>query len=148
LLARSAPFVRPTDTLTEHRTSLRTASRGVEDQPWSGLPPERRIAEVENNFAQERTKTGRHVLGRRRILRQAWRDSPDSHEPRRNLRPRFAGQDPATRFALIERNRQWRACYANARAAMLAGEQTQFPYGTYWLRRFMNVTVTPPPEFT
>jgi len=107
---------------------------------------ERRIAEVENNVAQERTKTGRQVLGRRRILRQSWRDSPDSREPRRNLRPRFAGQDPATRFALIERNRQWRACYVKARAAMLAGEQAQFPYGTYWLRRFVNVTVTPPPE--
>jgi len=37
LLALSARFVRPTDTLTEHRTSLRTTSREVEDQPWWGF---------------------------------------------------------------------------------------------------------------
>ncbi len=25
-------------------------------------------------------------------------------------------------------------------------EPAQFPYGTYWLRRFVNVRVKPPPE--
>jgi len=106
---------------------------------------ERRIAQVEERFAQERAKTGRRVLGRRRVLRQSWRDSPDSREPRRNLRPRFAAKDPATRFALIQRNAEWRAAYRHARRELLTGGPAQFPYGTYWLRRFANVRVKPPP---
>jgi len=107
---------------------------------------ERRIAQVEEQCARERMKSGRGVVGRRRIMRQPWRDSPQSREPRRNLRPRFAGKDAATRFALIERNAEWRVAYRDARRDLLAGAPKLFPYGTYWLRRFVNVRVTPPPE--
>ena len=46
---------------------------------------------------------------------------------------------------MLERNKQWEAEYREARLKWLAGEDVEFPYGTYWLRRFANVRVKPPP---
>src|SRR5690606_13280713 len=53
---------------------------------------ERRIAAAEEKYARERHRTGRRVLGRRCVLRQSWRETPTSREPRRNLRPRVAAR--------------------------------------------------------
>jgi putative transposase len=105
---------------------------------------ERRIAEVEEKCAQERMKSGRRVVGRGSILRQSWRDSPESHEPRRNLRPRVAAKDPHVRITALVRNKQWQAEYRSARMRWLAGFDVEFPFGTYWLCRFANVKVKPP----
>ena len=107
----------------------------------------RRIAAVEQACADERQRTGRRVMGRRRVLEQSWRDSPDSREPRRNLRPRVAARDPSLRIATLQRNKEWQAAYRQARIDWLAGIPTEFPYGTYWLRRFANVRVKPPSQF-
>lgn len=107
---------------------------------------ERRIEEVEAQQARERMKTGRRVVGRRRILRQSWRDTPTSREPRRNLRPRVASRDKLQRLTALGRNKEWQAEYRVARTLWLAGLEVEFPYGTYWLRRFANVRVKPPPE--
>jgi putative transposase len=105
----------------------------------------RRIAEVEEQHARERQQSGRRVVGRRSILRQSWRESPTSHQPRRNLRPRVAAKDRAERIATLQRNKQWRAEYECARQLWLAGFDVEFPYGTYWLRKFARVAVKPPP---
>jgi REP element-mobilizing transposase RayT len=104
----------------------------------------RRIAEVEAQCAQEREKTGRRVVGRRRILRQSWRDSPGTREPRRNLRPRVAARYPALRVLLLRQNQEWYEDYQRARKLWLAGFHVEFPYGTYWLRRYAGVVVKPP----
>jgi putative transposase len=106
---------------------------------------ERRIAEVEAKCAKERLAAARPVVGRRRILRQSWRASPESKEPRRNLRPRVACRDKELRIAILQRNQAWLAEYRQARAAWLAGLDVEFPFGTYALRRFANVRVKPPP---
>jgi putative transposase len=105
----------------------------------------RRITEVEEACARERQRTGRRVIGRRRILRQSWRDSPTSREPRRTLRPRIAARDKEVRIAALQRNKEWETEYRNAYRALRAGLAAEFPYGTYWLRRFANVRVKPPP---
>lgn len=107
---------------------------------------ERRIAEVEAQHARARAKTGGRVVGRRRVLRQSWRDSPTTREPRRNLRPRVAARDKLNRLATFARNKEWQVEYRVARSLWLAGFDVEFPYGTYWLRRFANVRVKPPPE--
>lgn len=107
---------------------------------------ELRIAAVEQASALERQQTGRRVVGRRRILRQSWRDSPSNTPPRRNLRPRIACRDPERRVATMLRNKAWQAEYAEARRTMLAGIPVEFPFGTYALRRFANVPVKPPPD--
>lgn len=106
---------------------------------------QRRIALVEEEHARERMRTGRRVVGRRTILRQSWRASPTSHEPRRNLRPRVAAKSKWTRIAALQRNKQWEAEYKHARLLWLAGFEVEFPYGTYWLRRFANVAIKPAP---
>jgi len=104
-----------------------------------------RVAKVELHFAKRRARSGRRVLGRQRILRQSWRDSPTSREPRRNLRPRVAAQSVWARIEALQRDRQFEVDYARARAAWLAGHDAVFPAGTYWLRRFAGVTVAPWP---
>ncbi|MDB4962930.1 MAG: hypothetical protein JWP01_2929 [Myxococcales bacterium] len=105
----------------------------------------RRITEVEEAHALERQRTGRRVIGRRRILRQSWRDSPTSREPRRGLRPRVAARDKEQRIAALQRNKEWEVAYREAYQNLRAGTPAEFPYGTYWLRRFANVRVKPPP---
>lgn len=102
----------------------------------------RRIPEVEAQCAAQRIASGRGIVGRRRILRQSWRDSPTSREPRRNLRPRVAARSKWLRIAALQRNREWQAEYQLARKQWLAGfTDVEFPAGTYWLKRFANVRV-------
>ena len=100
-----------------------------------------RVAAVEKAEARRRVKRGKKVLGRYAILRQSWRDSPTSREPRRNLRPAFAARSLWARIEAIQRKRAFTAAYRAARQAFLAGIPSSFPFGTYWLRRFVGVPV-------
>jgi REP element-mobilizing transposase RayT len=86
-------------------------------------------------------RSGRPVLGRTAVLRQSWRDSPTSREPRRGLRPTIAAKNLWKRLEAIQRKREFAVEYRRARAALLAGIPIPFPHGTYWLRRFVAVTV-------
>jgi REP element-mobilizing transposase RayT len=107
---------------------------------------ERRIAASEDEYARERRATGRRVMGRAAVKQQAWRNRPRSPEPHGELRPRVAARNKWLRIMALQRNREWQAEYRHARERWLAGEDVAFPYGTYWLKRFGNVTVQPPPE--
>ena len=107
---------------------------------------ERRIERVEAVWKKKRAKTGRRVLGRRRVLRQSWRDCPTSREPRRGRRPRVAARSKWVRIAMLQRNKQWEREYRQARIKWLAKLPVEFPYGTYWLQRFANVSVEPRSE--
>jgi hypothetical protein len=100
-----------------------------------------RVAAAEKAYAEERRVHGRGILGRRRVLRQSWRDCPMTDEPRRNLRPRVAARSKWHRIAVLQRNKEWQANYRDARRRWLLGEDVEFPAGTYWLRRFANVRV-------
>jgi len=103
-----------------------------------------RVDKIERHFSARRARTGRRVLGRQRVLRQSWRDSPSSVEPRRNLRPRVAARNTWARVEALRRNDEFVAAYRTARAAWLRGLPVVFPAGTYWLRRFANLQVAPP----
>jgi putative transposase len=100
-----------------------------------------RIAAVEVEQMRIRAKTGKRIVGRRGVLRQSWRDSPTSREPRRNLRPRVAARSKWSRIEALRRNHAFLIAYRNARAAWLAGTPIPFPAGTYWLVRFVGVPV-------
>ena len=102
-----------------------------------------RVAAFEEETARERARTGKRVLGRYAVLRQSWRDSPTSREPRRGLRPTFAARSLWARLEAIQRKRKFIAAYRKARLALLAGTLIPFPPGTYWLRRFLAVEVAP-----
>jgi REP-associated tyrosine transposase len=99
------------------------------------------VGEAEAKVAQERSKTGRCVIGRRGILRQPWRGQPESKEPRRGLRPRVAARDQWSRIEALGRNKVFLIAYREARVRWRAGETVAFPVGTYWLSRFAHVPV-------
>ena len=103
-----------------------------------------RVAEVERTLARYRANKGKRVLGRDAVLRQSWLDSPLRREPRRGLRPTFMA---STLWVLIEsaqRKREFTKAYRQARAERLAGKDAVFPFGTYWLKRFVGVVVAQP----
>lgn len=106
---------------------------------------QRRVEEVERAVRDERAATGATILGRRRVLDQSWKDRPTSVEPRRNLRPRFAGRTSVRIPALLE-YKAFLASYAHARTTWLTGHSVVFPRGTYWLARFAPIQVTPLPS--
>ncbi len=99
------------------------------------------VEAVEAEMAAERARTGRRVLGRYAVLRQAWRDSPTSREPRRKLSPTIAARCKWALLEAIQRKRDFTTAYRKAREALVLGLPAIFPYGTYWLRRFIGVEV-------
>jgi hypothetical protein len=100
-----------------------------------------RVQTVEAEHEAERQRTGRRVLGRRAVLQQSWRAYPSSVEPRRNLRPQVASRSKWSRIDVLLRNRAFIEDYIRARDAWRVGSEVAFPPGTYWLRRFANVSV-------
>ena len=104
-----------------------------------------RVRQVERAEARKRAEAGKRVLGRYAVLRQSWRDSPTSREPRRGLRPTFVARSIWALLERTQRKRQWQSEYRQCRELLLAGERTVFPHGTYWLRRFLGVEVKPIP---
>jgi len=105
----------------------------------------RRIKAVEDEYARERQRAGRGVVGRQGIEDQSWRDSPTSERPHRKLRPRVAARSTSLRIDKLEAYREWLASYRAAREGWRAGKPVEFPFGTYWLKRFAGVRVKPPP---
>ncbi|CAN5897200.1 hypothetical protein BH11MYX3_BH11MYX3_12410 [soil metagenome] len=104
------------------------------------------VKRVEKEHEELRKATGRRVLGRRTILRQSWRDSPESaskphFHKRGEINPRFATRDPELRAELMTRRQVFLRDYKAARIALLAGTPVPFPRGTYWLRRFVGVPI-------
>lgn len=101
------------------------------------------VEHVEHAVAEERRRTGARVLGRRAVLAQSWKHAPKSIEPRRNLRPRFAGS-LETRVAALLSYRAFLAAYRDARERWLANRPSTFPIGTYWLARFAAIPIASP----
>jgi hypothetical protein len=104
-----------------------------------------RVEQVEQATREHRLQTGRRILGRRNVLKQSWKESPTSVEPRRRLRPRFAGPIVDRVIALVA-CKDFLAAYDHARLAWKSGLRAVFPVGTYWLTRFAPVTVAPLPN--
>lgn len=114
-------------------------------------PSEQVIAEVragveavEAETREARLRAGKQVLGRRQVLAQSWRAAPTSIEPRRELRPRFAGEADDLARA-IEEFKAFLDEYRAARERWLTRKRAVFPAGTYWLARFAAIPVAPPP---
>lgn len=100
------------------------------------------VTEVERQMREQRARSGARVVGKGSILKQSWTSSPTSPEPRRALRPRFAGGIEA-RVAALLAYREFLATYRDVRRDWLAGANVKFPAGTYWLRRFAPISVVP-----
>ncbi|MGE0546064.1 MAG: hypothetical protein AB7O24_07400 [Kofleriaceae bacterium] len=103
----------------------------------------RRIAAEEAECARTRT---RPVLGRRRVLRQSWRDTAMSYRTHRGISPRVASRNKWRRIERLQYNAAWLAEYQAARALWITGLPAEFPPGTYWLARFANVQIRGPSD--
>ena len=102
-----------------------------------------RVEAFEQEEARKRAESGQKVLGRYAVLRQSWRESPTSREPRRNRRPTFTARSRWAFFEAVQRKREFAAAHRAARLALRAGTPIPFPHGTYWLHRFLGVAVEP-----
>jgi REP-associated tyrosine transposase len=98
------------------------------------------VTAIERLVSEECARTGVRVLGRRRVLEQSWTESPTSIEPRRRLRPRFAG-NVAARIPALLGYRLFLSSYREARRRWLVGAPALFPVGTYWLARFAAMPI-------
>lgn len=120
-----------------------------------GIPPElrdreeilsevkRRVEEFEREKAAERARTGKRVLGRAGVLRQHWSTIPSTSQPRRAQR-RIASVCRLTLAKLLDRWRDFLVAHREARLALLEGNPIPFPFGTYWLRRYVGMPVQAP----
>ena len=105
-----------------------------------------RVKAAEAAAADKRYASGAGVLGKQRILDQDWRNSPSSHEPRRDLAPRVAAKNKWSRIEALLRNKLFQESYIHAFNAFKAGvKDVLFPAGTYWLHRFAAVACVPWP---
>jgi hypothetical protein len=91
--------------------------------------------------ADERRQKGIRLVGRKDVLKQHWKHSPSTLEPRRGLSPRVAGRNKWARFEALQRNRAFLDQYRGARDDQLAGRQAVFPPGTWWLCRYAGLAV-------
>jgi putative transposase len=98
-----------------------------------------RVEHLELQAAEKRRAAGIKLVGRKHILSQRWKDSPQTFEPRRRLNPRVAATNVWSRIEALIRNRDFVNSYRESRRRWLAGLAVSFPPGTYWLRRFANV---------
>jgi hypothetical protein len=139
---RPSHFFAADGTMPEHVTLTLTIP--AELGPAADVIAEVRagVRAAEDTARADRAATGKRVLGRRAILAQSWTQTPTSVEPRRTLRPRFAGNRDV-RIAALASFKQFLADYRDARRCWLAGAATLFPIGTYWLARFASITVQP-----
>ena len=122
---------------------------------WVGIPPElgdreeilsevkRRVEEFEREKAAERARTGTRVLGRAAVLRQHWTFIPTTTSPRRPQR-RIASACRLTLEKLLDQWRDFLDAHGKARLALLEGHPIPFPFGTYWLRRYVGVPAQQP----
>lgn len=104
----------------------------------------RGVEEIERMTRDARLKTGRRIVGKRRVTEQSWRDAPPPKDAPRTLRPRFAGSVDV-RVAALLAYKEFLATYDQARRAWKSGLRACFPTGTYWLARFAPVSVAPLP---
>jgi hypothetical protein len=86
---------------------------------------------------------GRHFAGVKRVLRVNPFDRPTTKEPTIKLNPRLSAADPEVMKKGKKRLLYFRRAYREALAALRAGLDAIFPYGTYWYQRLLNVPCEP-----
>ena len=104
-----------------------------------------RVREREQAAHRRARKEHRRFLGEQRVRRQKWHRWPKSPEERFTATPTISSRSKWARIAATQRNVEWEREYGLAYEARLRGEDVEFPYGTYALRRFAGVRVSGPP---
>ncbi len=95
--------------------------------------------------ADNRRKNKGRIKGPKKLARQKWNEAPKTEVELFAGTPTVASRSKWTRIAALQRKVEWEREYARARAAKAAGGDPEYPYGTYWMRRFAGVRVAAAP---
>jgi hypothetical protein len=136
-IRRPRRFFREEGPMPEEVTLQAARLEGFEylaSEAWSKMIADA-VHDAEDSARRERVETGRNIVGRKAILRANPTDSPNTVEPRRNLRPHVACNNKPLRIAALTALRAFRAAYHQARASFVAGvRDVVFPLGTYAMK--------------
>lgn len=140
-VARPRHYFAASGTMPEHAMLKMTVPAPLGDAEVFRREVRERVAEVERQYATERARHGRRVVGAAAVRRQRWSDCPKSEPERGGLRPTIAARSLWSRLEALARNREFIHAYRVARKAWREGRAALFPPGTYWLHRFAGVAV-------
>ena len=104
-----------------------------------------RLQQRERLATAEHAAAGIRILGPKHVLKQSWTATPRSIEPKFGLRPIVSVTSKWVRIAALQTLKTWKAAYALAREAFIAGRRdVPFPAGTYALVKVAGVLVESP----
>ena len=107
----------------------------------------KKLEEREEEHRATMKANGRSFVGKAALLRVDWNASPSTSAPRRVRSPHIAARSRDRRQRAIERLREFRRQYREARLKLREGDQNvTFPAGTYGLRLLMGVRCHAPPD--
>ena len=105
-----------------------------------------RVARREKAAQKIMRRTNRRFAGEKKVSRMHWNKFPRKREERFRVNPKIArSEDIAGMVAAIDALKAWRSEYRERYERLLAGGRPSFPYGTYWMRRFLKMPVDPAP---
>ncbi len=105
-----------------------------------------RVRKLDGDARDEARAAGRDFLGVADIRRQPWDERPKTRASRREMAPRIAAKDKATRLALIATLKTFVERYREALTAFCEGtREVAFPPGTWLMCRRYGATAHPPP---
>ncbi len=106
----------------------------------------RRVRERSIELRAEHRKQGKpRIQGPKKVGRQKWNEPPKTESELFKVKPTVSSRSKWTRIAALQRNVEWERRYAVCRAETIAGGDPEYPYGTYWMRRFAGVRVAAAP---
>lgn len=115
-----------------------------DEQLWEKLME--RVRELEIEAQMKVRRAGRRFLGLSKIEKTKWNDAPEKPEDRFTETPEVASGCRWRAKQEEQRNLEWEKEYAESMDQWDDGFDPDFPYGTYYMRKFIGVNVaTGPP---
>lgn len=106
----------------------------LSQKEW-GAKIEEAVRLGEQEARERRTKAKRRILGRKRVRRTKPTDRPKSEEPKSELKPTVAANNPQRRNEALATLRAFQESYEDALRLFIRGKRnTKFPWGTYRMR--------------
>jgi hypothetical protein len=144
--SRPSVFFRPTGPTPEIATLKLTRPpifKDLDDQEFVEKF-QQAIWEREQELRQEAKENKIRFVGLRKLRAQKPTDTPQSIEPRRNLKPRVASHNKWSRIEALLRVKSFVEEYREAWQKWKAGmRNVVFPHGTYALARHAGVAIAP-----
>ncbi len=106
----------------------------------------RRVRERSIELREENSRKNKgRIRGLAKIGRQRWNEAPKTDAELFKVTPTVASRSKWTLIAALQRKVDWEREYARSRAERIGGGDPEYPFGTYWMRRFAGVRVAAGP---